>query len=222
MQSLKPLLNLFLKQNCPLCERSAEGVFCRDCLRRVQHCQVDNVSRFWQEPLPLFPWGIYGGALKQAIAALKYDKQRAVACPLGHGLGQAWLKEAIASPPLTVIPIPLHADKQAQRGFNQAALLADAFCQVSRLPMCPEGLVRVRATEAQFSLSGGARLKNLADAFQVSDGLLRRPPRGSVLLLDDIFTTGATVQAAAQCLRQHQITVFGVVAIAVSVKDGGT
>ncbi len=222
MQSLTPLLNLFLKTNCPLCERVAEGVFCRDCLRRVQHCQVKDVSRFWQKPLPIFPWGIYGGALKQAIAALKYDKQRAVARPLGQELGQAWLKAAIASPPLTVIPIPLHADKQAQRGFNQAALLADAFCQVSRLPMCPEGLVRVRATEAQFRLSGGARMKNLADAFQVSNRLVRRPPRGSVLLLDDIFTTGATVQVAAQCLRQQQIDVFGVVAIAISLKDGGT
>lgn len=216
MPSLKPLLNLFLKPTCPLCERSAEGVFCRDCWRRVQRCQVESLSRFWQEPLPLLPWGLYGGALKQAIAALKYDKQRAVARPLGHGLGQAWRMAAIACPPLTVIPIPLHVDKQKQRGFNQAALLAEAFCQVSRLPLCPEGLVRVRATEAQFSLSSGARLENLADAFRVGEGLRRRPLRGSVLLLDDIFTTGATIQAAAQCLQQQQIAVFGVVAIAVA------
>lgn len=218
MPSLQPLLDLFLKTTCPLCERAAEGVFCRDCLRRVQRCQLDNVSQFWQGPLPLLPWGTYGGALKRAIAALKYDKHRAVARPLGQGLGQIWLKTAIACPPLTVIPIPLHPDKQAQRGFNQAALLAQAFCQVSRLPLCSDGLVRVRATEAQFGLSGEARFKNLTDAFRVSDALCQRPPRGSVLLLDDIFTTGATVAAAARCLHQQQIAVFGVVAIAVAVK----
>ncbi len=212
--TLKGFLNLFLKSNCPLCQRPAERELCRYCHRQLQGCQLANPGQFWQDPMPVFVWGAYGGTLKRAIAAMKYENHPELARPLGHWLGDAWRNgKGAAGGNLTVVPIPLHAAKLKKRGFNQAELLAQYFCEVTGLPLQRNGLQRVRETEAQFSLSGAEREQNLAGAFTVGKGFRHLHSR-SVLLLDDIYTTGATVRSAAQTLRSAGISVCGVAAIA--------
>jgi len=193
-------------------------------MRQVQACALTGRSHLWQaEDLSGFAWGQYGGSLKRAIAALKYNAQPALAQPLGHWLGQAWLATPQSLHNAQVMPIPMHPAKQKERGFNQAELLAEAFCQVTRLPLERRGLVRVRATAAQFGLSELARSENLKGAIQLHPALLqrKRPPHSMrpVILLDDIYTTGATVRAAAQALQQQGIPVWGVVAIAKTISD---
>lgn len=213
-RTLSGLLALVLKSNCPLCGRSANTDLCQGCLQQVQHCRLSQPAAAWQEPLPVFAWGEYGGALKQSIAALKYRNHPQLARPLGHWLAQAWLDSPLAATrSLVVVPIPMHPLKQQQRGFNQAELLAAAFCQRTGLPW-RRGLARSQATAALFGLSPAAREQTLAGAFELGSDFLYRHPAQSVLLLDDIFTTGATVRAAVQTLRQHQIAVHGVVALA--------
>ena len=214
-QGLK-LLNLFLESNCPLCQRPTPKEFCQDCARQIQRCQMPNSNSLWQERLPVFVWGVYGGTLKRAIAALKYENQPQLARPLGHWLAQAWLNSQLASTRLIVVPIPLHANKQKQRGYNQAALLAQSFCEITGLQLQQTGLERVRGTEAQFGLSIVEREKNLAMAFQLGSGFRRHRPASPVLLLDDIYTTGATARSAAQTLENLNIPVYGLVAIATS------
>jgi ComF family protein len=166
--------------------------------------------------MPVFVWGAYSGTLKRAIAAIKYENHPELARPLGHWLGEAWRNgQGAAGARVTVVPIPLHAAKLKKRGFNQAELLAQYFCEVTGLPLQRNGLERIRETEAQFSLSGAEREQNLAGAFTVGKGFRHRHQRaGSVLLLDDIYTTGATVRSAAQTLRSAGISVCGVAAIA--------
>lgn len=206
---------LFLESKCPLCQRSTPQELCVDCRNQVQRCQLRDGEKFWREPLPVFAWGVYGGALKRTIAALKYENQPQLACPLGHWLAQAWLTVPKSKEKaLTVIPIPMHASKQKQRGFNQAELIARSFCDVTGLPLQRDGLTRIRATEAQFNLSPTEREQNLTGAFELGHALLRRPPKGPILLLDDIYTTGATIRSAVSVLRQHQFPVHGVVAVA--------
>ncbi|GAB4459397.1 MAG: hypothetical protein OHK0037_04730 [Elainellaceae cyanobacterium] len=161
----------------------------------------------------MFAWGNYHGTLKQAIATLKYNNHPELAQPLGHAMGRAWLNSDYGKVPLIVVPIPMHTEKQKQRGFNQAELLAEAFCQITRLPLERRGLVRVRATVPQFGLSVAARSQNVAGAFQIGPAF-RRPPRRPVLLLDDIYTTGATAQNAAACLEAQGLRVYGLVALA--------
>jgi predicted amidophosphoribosyltransferase len=78
----------------------------------------------------------------------------------------------------------------------------------------------VRETEAQFGLSVSKREKNLAQAFAVGQEFRHRPPNVPVLLVDDIYTTGATARSAVQTLRQDGIVVLGLVAVATAVKDG--
>lgn len=213
-RTLSGVLELILRSNCPLCGRSTSTVLCQGCSRQVQRCRLGHPAASWQEPLPVFAWGIYGGALKQSIAALKYRNHPKLARPLGNWLAQAWLDSPLAATrSLVIVPIPMHPHKQRQRGFNQAELLAAAFCERTGLPW-RHGLARGRATEALFGLSPEAREQTLAGAFQLGQDFLHRRPKQTVLLLDDIFTTGATVRAAVQTLQQHQISVHGVVAVA--------
>lgn len=213
-RNFKELLNLFLEYNCPLCQRPTSKEFCQDCARQLQRCQMPNPNCLWQGQLPVFAWGVYGGTLKRAIAALKYENQPQLARPLGHWLAQGWLNSQLASTRLIVVPIPLHPEKQKQRGYNQAALLAQSFCEITHLPLQQAGLERIRGTEAQFGLRVSEREKNLAMAFQVGSRFHRHRPANPVLLLDDIYTTGATARSAAQTLQQQDIAVCGVVALA--------
>lgn len=218
-QLKKGLLNLFLKSNCPLCDRPTPVEFCEYCQRQLQRCQLKNPHQLWQGELPLFIWGNYGGTLKQAIAALKYEDKPELARPLGHWLGKTWLKSSVIyQQKLTVVPIPLHASKLQQRGFNQAELIARSFCEYTGYQQQPLGLERIRATEAQFSLSPQQREENLADAFIVGKSLAQKSA-SPVLLVDDIYTTGATVRAAAKAFRRRGIEVYGLVAIASSHRE---
>lgn len=212
------LLALFLKPNCPLCDRPAESEFCTFCQRQLQRCQFTTSGDFWKGELPVFAWGNYGGVLKRAIAALKYDNQPQLARPLGHWLAQAWLKAPVVSrvQKLTVVPIPLHPLKLKKRGYNQAELIAQNFCDVTGYKHQPLGLERIRETEAQFGLSAQAREENLADAFSIGKSFHKHSPNSPVLLIDDIYTTGATVRAAAQILQRQGIQVYGIAAIATS------
>lgn len=214
MRWLSPLLNLVLQATCPLCDRPAEGTFCPACARQLQRCQLPAILTAEPAALQVFAWGQYEGVLKRAIAALKYEKNPQMAAQLGHWMGQQWQATAKRSAPWIVVPIPLHADKLKQRGFNQAELLAEGFCAATDLPLARRGLARQRATVPQFGLGVAERTQNLAGAFAVGQELQSRSPQVAVLLLDDIYTTGATVRSAAQTLRQSGIRVYGMVALA--------
>ncbi|WP_206603029.1 ComF family protein [Leptolyngbya ohadii] len=235
------LLDWLLQKPCPLCDRLTPSDLCSSCWIQVDQCQLppskkqalansslqNGELREATEPLkplpeisaaqiPVFAWGSYSGALKQTIAALKYQNQPQLARPLGDRLGKSWLIEVSGAGKLTeslaVIPIPLHAEKQQQRGFNQAERLAAAFCDRTGLPLVRQGLVRVRSTEAQFRLNAANRAENLNNAFQV--GTLPRSMSSQVLLIDDIYTTGATARAAVQALQARRISVWGIAVIA--------
>ena len=219
IQKLKNgLLTLFLKSNCPLCDRPADVELCEYCQRQLLRCQLKNPSNFWQGELPVFVWGNYGGSLKRAIATLKYENKPQLARPLGHWLGQAWLKSSAATPAkkLTVVPIPLHPTKLQQRGYNQAELIAQSFCEFADYKHQGLGLERVLATDAQFGLSVQQREQNVTNAFVIGKTFRRHLPASPVLLVDDIYTTGATVRSAAQTLQKQGIRVYGVIAIATS------
>jgi len=143
-----------------------------------------------------------------AIHALKYDRLHSVARGLGRMLAEAIAKLADEAPAeMLVVPMPLHRSKYAERGFNQARSLA--FHAIGalgkshpewRLTLAPRTLMRLRATESQFGLTPRQRRLNVRRAFEVSDPAAVTMKH--ILLIDDIFTTGATVRAAALALAQ--------------------
>lgn len=214
MNILKSLLNLFLHINCPLCERSTPNEICSYCVQQLQIHRHQNPSFLWKQPLPIFAWGVYSGALKRAIAATKYENQPQIARILGQWLGKAWLFD---SPPLDVqqilvVPIPLHSDKLKSRSYNQAALIAEGFSQITGCKLL-NILERVKNTQVQYGLSPTQREKNLRDAFVVKKAGPNRL-NTKVLLVDDIYTTGATANSARAALVQSSISVLGIAVVA--------
>ncbi|HEY9818479.1 MAG TPA: ComF family protein [Candidatus Obscuribacterales bacterium] len=213
----KAVLGCLLDEGCLICQRPTPNHLCRDCDRQLRRCQVSQMPPSNLDH-PLLAWGDYGGMLRQSIAMIKYHNCPQLARPLGQWLGQTWLDHQTKhpnprpskAPHPVVVPIPMYADKQRQRGYNQAELLADAFCQVTGLPLARRGLVRERDTSPQFELSGAEREANLQQAFRLGTVKGRSP----VLILDDIYTTGATVRAALQVFQAADIPIQGVVALA--------
>jgi len=214
-QLSQDVLSLFLQPNCPFCGRSAETTICPNCDRELNQCQLSSPKFQGKGKISVLAWGQYDGLLKRAILALKYEKKRQLARPLGERLGKTYLRK---SPTLStlkpiVIPIPLHEDKQKQRGFNQAELLARSFCTVTRLKLHSQGLKRIKKTAALYNLTPEARKEELAQAFTIGKGL---NPQQNLILLDDIYTTGTTVQSAQNTLQKAGMKVIGVCAIAIA------
>jgi ComF family protein len=156
-------------------------------------------------------YGVYEGALREMLHLLKYDGVRTLAQPLGAKLAEAVLLLE-ASPAftgeVTVVAVPLFAGNQRRRGFNQSILLADEAIACLRtlrpqwkLTARHSLLRRVRETESQFNLSTKGRRRNLVGAFKVQDDAHILVGR-DLLLIDDIFTTGATSRACSLALRR--------------------
>ncbi len=144
--------------------------------------------------------------MKAAIHALKYDGLRPAARGLGRMLAKAIAQLAQDAPAeMLVVPVPLHRSKHSQRGFNQArslAVYALGYLRKShpdwRLTLASGTLMRLRATESQAGLTFRQRRLNVSGAFTVSDPAAVNMKH--ILVIDDIFTTGATARAAAQAL----------------------
>jgi ComF family protein len=151
-------------------------------------------------------YGPYRDGMKAAIHALKYDGLKPAARRLGRMLAQAIAQLADEAPAeMLVVPVPLHRSKYAQRGFNQARVLAAQAVAALRkthpkwkLALASSTLMRLRATESQAGLTPHQRRQNVRHAFGVSDPAAVADRH--VLLIDDILTTGATARAAAQAL----------------------
>ena len=149
-------------------------------------------------------YGVYQDELREMIHLLKYERVRSIAKPLGAMLAHAIaMLHADAVQDLLVIAVPLFTAKQRQRGYNQAVLLADAaLARLSKiqpawiLRASHATLRRVRDTESQFALTPKGRRRNLQGAFAVQPNA--RIVGREVLLIDDIYTTGAT---AVECTR---------------------
>ena len=130
--------------------------------------------------------------LQQAIHALKYEGLRALAPLLADLLAEYWRCQPL--PVDALVPVPLHRARERRRGYNQAVLLARELSKRVNIPVLAEAVVRRRDTPPQVGLSREARYENMKEAFAVG----RVSPVGRhVLLLDDVLTTGATLEACA-------------------------
>jgi ComF family protein len=148
----------------------------------------------------------HAGPMRRALQRLKYGGAARLAPSLARAAVPALRSLLAVTGPAVLVPVPVHPARLRQRGYNQAALLARALADEARLPVA-NVLVRRRATTRQHGLTRAARLHNLRGAFAVEHG--RRLP-ASVIVVDDILTTSATLEACAAVLRSAGVaSVFG-------------
>jgi ComF family protein len=138
----------------------------------------------------------FSGVLQEAIHHLKYRNVKGLARPLGDLLANQF--QATSIPADIIVPVPLHKERERERGYNQAALLASRLAQRAALPIADRALERVRRTPPQVGLSARERWANMAGAFRCAGSDLRGR---RVLLVDDVCSTGATLSACAQASR---------------------
>jgi len=139
------------------------------------------------------------GVVRDCILRFKYNREMYFGPPLVNWLviaAQRWMdwREIDA-----IVPVPLHPRKQRQREFNQAEYLADGLSRAVGVPVLKRNLRRVKDTPTQTKLDAEARMKNLRDAFAARDGTAFKGKR--LVILDDVFTTGATMDSCAKTMK---------------------
>jgi len=148
-------------------------------------------------------YGSYESGLRELIHLLKYEHVRPAAGVLGRMLAEVIQELAAEFNEALVVPVPLHASKLRQRGFNQAEEIAKSApkqLKTARLQLAPAVLERRRATETQTGLTRAQRLENIRGAFSVKQS--ERLRERDVILVDDVFTTGTTVSECARVVRR--------------------
>ncbi|HEV2659183.1 MAG TPA: ComF family protein [Ktedonobacteraceae bacterium] len=211
-QFLQQGLDLLFPQRCAVCARSGQ-VLCSACRTSMRllappycercNCQLSSPGvcqqcQRWPRKLSgLRAVGTYEGTLRTCIHALKYAGQTRLAEPLGNLLASKYRASGLQTD--VIIPVPLHAERLQQRGYNQSKLLAQHCSQQIGVPVREDILLRRRATSAQVGLAARERLQNVAGAFVCAPAFTGRVPR-RVLLIDDVCTTGATLEACCEPL----------------------
>jgi ComF family protein len=174
----------------PLCPRCGQpqlnNVICPACVG--WQANIDGIRAPFK----------FDGVIRQAIHKLKYNNLRAMAAFLGQMLG-----DYLAANPLpaeVLVPVPLHPKRLRERGYNQSRLLALELSKLSSLPLIDDCLVRERHTTPQARTpSVDERRRNVAEAFACRN---RRLEGRAVLLIDDVATSGATLDACARALKE--------------------
>jgi ComF family protein len=212
-----PLVNISRLPVCRACLseiRPIEGLVCSVCGERLLTPFAADagandvrcgVCRRLEPPfLKAVAYGSYDGGLRELIHLLKYDHVRPAAAVLGRLLAEAvtGLESTWTQQPIVVIPVPLHARKLRQRGFNQSELIAEEFIKLKVSSDCVKLQTRVlrrrRETESQIGLTRHQRRENIRGAFAVAKP--QEVTGRGVLLIDDVFTTGTTVSECARVL----------------------
>ena len=167
-------------------------------------------------PLLQLEWcAPFAGPVRAALHQLKYAGERRLARPLGEALARRW--DRVGQGATVVVPVPVHAVRERQRGYNQAALIADVAAAALELP-CVRALERARATVAQFELGRDERSANVSGAFRIRPNHRAAMPTDIsdrwILLVDDVVTTGSTLAACATALEAAGARAVSAIAVA--------
>jgi ComF family protein len=232
------IIDLVLPPRCPGCRAivDGDGRFCLSCWRELEFITAPLCARCGTPfdhdrgagtecgaclaAPPRYASAraalVYGGPARAALLALKHgDRQHLARVMAPHMLRAAG---PLLGPDTLLVPVPLHRWRLWRRGFNQAALLAQALARLSGAPLAIDAIVRVRPTETSRGLGRRARAANVRGAMRVPER--NRVAGRRVLLIDDVMTTGATAEACARVLRRAGATEVHVLTWARVVRAG--
>jgi ComF family protein len=216
------IVDLLLPRVCVVCDRALasheRGVVCGRCWTRLDALPFPQCARCghphirhscrWCELLPSYVRAVRsvcwapsgsGGAI---VHALKYEGWRTAADGMADRMARlAWPIDVVEER-RALVPVPLAPSRLRERGFNQSELIARALAARWRIPVWTDLLSRARNTETQTRLTPSDRLRNVAGAFDVSSSVSARLRGAHLVLVDDVVTTGATLNACAEMLVQ--------------------
>jgi len=215
---INQILSLLFPESCPLCKKPSTdhhiAPICPDCWQMIhpyrgplcQRCgkplvsPVSSICGGCLKDEPPFKlarsFGLYEGVLKKAINLLKYQGIKRLSKPLSELILQTIEIPAVDA----VVPVPLHERRLKEREFNQSALIARHIAKRLGIPLLPDCLIKTRDTMPQVGLSMKERAKNIKKAFEIKDRDLLNGK--DIMLVDDVFTTGATVRECSKVLKK--------------------
>lgn len=218
---LKSLLDIIFPDVCPFCEeREQQGLLCKPCNAELDSLRITGpicivcglpfasqaasdhtCGKCLKQPMPFVEARSvfkYSGNLREAIHSFKYSQRFILARPFGRMLSDS--AASFSGKPDIAVPVPLHKKRLRTRGFNQSLLLARVISKSLSIGLDYLTLRRTRETAPQIELSTDERQKNVAGAFEVENPSAFKGR--NVLLVDDVFTTGATVKECAKVLKK--------------------
>ncbi len=206
------LIDALFPPHCGGC-RAAGSLWCDDCQSKLAFIREPMCAKCGEPRTPSRLCGkcrqhplkiefirsvvIFQGTLRDAIHRFKYDRLSSLAEPFGDLLAQCWIANNFQAD--WIVPVPLHSARQRDRGYNQAALLARRLADRTQTRTIEPALKRIRITAVQMELDAAERRQNVAGAFECVD---RRITAKRVCLVDDVCTTGATLDACAEAVYQ--------------------
>lgn len=220
-------LHLFYPRLCEGCSKAlllSERVLCIGCTHHIPktayHHIPDNdtasrlVGRIPFHHATTFAYFTPDGLLQHLLHQLKYKDKQEIGIYLGKQFGYDLAETNWAKSIDLILPVPLHPRKEAERGYNQSSLIAEGISEVLHIPVLADGLYRTRHTESQTRKSRAERIENMQEAFGVKH--IQQLQHKHVLIVDDVLTTGATLESCALALSaipDVQVS-FGTIGIA--------
>ncbi len=192
----KEKLQYIKEPRCKKCSKPIElneKEYCSDCGRKNFHFEKG------------FAVWVYDDAMKHSIANFKYHSKKEYAKFYVQEMIRLYGANIEKLAPDVIVPIPIHRSKYLERGYNQADILARGIGKELRIPVLSQLLIRNKKTLPQKKLSDKERLRNLQGAFQYNDKATTQNKITKVLLVDDIYTTGSTIEACTNVLKSHGV-----------------
>jgi ComF family protein len=190
--------SLVKEPRCKKCSKPIElneKEYCSNCERRSFH--YDSGFSVW----------VYDDVMRQSIANFKYHNKKEYAAYYTSEILKNYGDRIRRLLPDAIVPIPVHISKYIERGYNQADILARGLGKELQIPVLSDLLLRTKKTLPQKKLNDKERLRNLMEAFQLNDKLAATYPKklSRILLVDDIYTTGSTMEACTNVLKTNGI-----------------
>lgn len=198
---LKILLDYIYKQKCYFCGKSYENnIFCSSCMNNISFLPNKTIAKVLDKDV--YCLSFYSGVIKKLIKAVKYHNKKDLALYQAQIMFEFWEKIEDKKDKYTIIPVPIHKNRFKKRKYNHMELVGKHFSQMTGYEINASFITRKKDTKPQYKLSKQEREENLKDAFCVNTTMA---PEGSVLLIDDISTTGATFFEMIKELQKNKI-----------------
>ncbi len=214
------ILKLFWPEICPFCGKVSRKGICKACQKKVNNLLIEqpicmkcgkpvrkeeqeycsdcaSVHHYFDEGRALW---LHKPPVNQSIYQFKYHNQRSFGEYYARKMYERYERKIRVWKPDVIVPIPLHRKRKRIRGYNQSQIIAKELAVFTGIPVNSTILKRIRYTDPQKKLDHRTRKKNLSNAFQITEECIDGIK--TVLLIDDIYTTGNTIDEAAKKLKQ--------------------